>query len=56
MNITVIALGKLKEKYLRDAIDEYAKRISAYGRLDIIEEGDCKIVQACAVRVARVCR
>ena len=26
MNITVIALGKLKEKYLRDAIDEYAKR------------------------------
>mgnify|MGYP003482385242 CR=1 FL=1 len=37
MNITIIALGKLKEKYLRDAIDEYAKRISAYGRLDIIE-------------------
>ena len=37
MNITVIALGKLKEKYLRDAIDEYAKRISAYGNLDIIE-------------------
>ncbi|MGN0526022.1 MAG: 23S rRNA (pseudouridine(1915)-N(3))-methyltransferase RlmH [Acutalibacteraceae bacterium] len=37
MNITVIALGKLKEKYLRDAIDEYAKRISAYGRLDIVE-------------------
>lgn len=37
MNITVIALGKLKEKYLRDAIDEYSKRISAYGRLDIVE-------------------
>ncbi len=37
MNITVIALGKLKEKYLKDAIAEYSKRISAYGRLDIIE-------------------
>ena len=37
MNITVIALGKLKEKYLRDAIDEYAKRISAYGKLDVVE-------------------
>lgn len=37
MNITVICLGKLKEKYLKDATDEYAKRISAYGRLDIIE-------------------
>ncbi len=37
MNITIICLGKLKEKYLRDAIEEYAKRINAYGKLDIIE-------------------
>ena len=37
MNITVIALGKLKEKYLKDAISEYSKRIGAYGILDIIE-------------------
>ena len=37
MNVTVIALGKLKEKYLRDAIDEYAKRISAYAKCDIVE-------------------
>lgn len=37
MNITVIALGKLKEKYLKDAVSEYGKRISAYGKLDIIE-------------------
>lgn len=37
MNITVIALGKLKEKYLNDAISEYSKRISAYGKLQIIE-------------------
>lgn len=37
MNITVISLGKLKEKYLKDAISEYSKRISAYAKLDIIE-------------------
>ncbi len=37
MNITIIALGKLKEKYLREAVDEYSKRISAYGKLDIVE-------------------
>lgn len=37
MNITIISLGKLKEKYLRDAIAEYSKRISAYAKLDIIE-------------------
>ncbi len=37
MNIKIICLGKLKEKYLRDAIDEYAKRIGAYGKLEITE-------------------
>ncbi len=37
MNVTVICLGKLKEKYLREAVDEYAKRLSVYGRLNIIE-------------------
>lgn len=43
MNITVIALGKLKEKYLRDAVDEYVKRISAYGKPDIIELNPVKL-------------
>ncbi len=37
MNITIIALGKLKEKYLTDAINEYSKRLSLYGKLNIIE-------------------
>ena len=37
MNITVIALVKLKEKYLTDAINEYIKRLSAYGKPQIIE-------------------
>ncbi len=37
MNITIIALGKLKEKYLTDAINEYSKRLSVYGKLNIIE-------------------
>ncbi len=37
IKITLIALGKLKEKYLRDAVDEYAKRLSRYCKLDIIE-------------------
>jgi len=37
IKITLITLGKLKEKYLRDATDEYAKRLSRYCKLDIIE-------------------
>ena len=37
MKINVIAIGKLKERYWEDAIREYAKRLSAYCTLDIIE-------------------
>lgn len=37
IKVTFITLGKLKEKYLRDAVDEYAKRLSRYCKLDIIE-------------------
>ncbi|MBR5473665.1 MAG: 23S rRNA (pseudouridine(1915)-N(3))-methyltransferase RlmH [Clostridia bacterium] len=37
MKVTFITLGKLKEKYLRDAVDEYAKRLSRYCKLEIIE-------------------
>lgn len=37
IKITFITLGRLKEKYLRDAVDEYAKRLSRYCKLDIIE-------------------
>ena len=37
LNITIIAIGKLKEKYLRDASAEYQKRLSASCKLNIIE-------------------
>lgn len=37
MNIRIIAVGKLKEKYWRDAVAEYAKRLGAYCSLEIIE-------------------
>ena len=38
--ITVLCVGKIKEKYLRDAIDEYSKRLSRYCRLNIVETAD----------------
>ncbi len=37
IKITFITLGKLKEKYLRDAVDEYTKRLSRYCKLDLVE-------------------
>ena len=42
MTITVISVGKLKEKYLKLAIDEDAKRLGRYCKLDIIELPDEK--------------
>ncbi len=43
MNITVICIGKLKEKYLKEAVSEYSKRLSRFVKLDIAELPDCKI-------------
>ena len=37
IGINIICVGKLKEKYLKDAIDEYSKRLSKYCNLKIIE-------------------
>ncbi|MCF2554922.1 23S rRNA (pseudouridine(1915)-N(3))-methyltransferase RlmH [Faecalicatena contorta] len=42
MKITILTVGKIKEKYLKDAIAEYSKRLSRYCRLEIIEVADEK--------------
>lgn len=42
MKITVISVGKLKEKYLKDAIAEYAKRLGKYCKLELLEVADEK--------------
>lgn len=40
--IKIICIGKIKEKYLKEAIEEYSKRISKYTKLEIIELPDFK--------------
>lgn len=42
MKITIIGPGKLKEKYLKDGIAEFKKRLTPYTKLDIIEVQDEK--------------
>ena len=42
MKITILCVGKIKEKFYRDAIAEYSKRLSRYCKLDIIEVADEK--------------
>lgn len=42
MSITIISVGKLKEKYLKMGIEEYVKRLSGYTKIDLVEVPDEK--------------
>jgi len=42
MNIKITAVGKLKEKYLKEALEEYTKRLSRYAKISITELQDEK--------------
>jgi len=42
VNISIITVGKLKEKYLKQGIEEYTKRLSSYSKIEIIEVPDEK--------------
>ncbi len=45
MNIDIICVGKIKEKFFTDAISEYKKRLSRFAKVNIIEVSDEKIPQ-----------
>ena len=42
MRVKLICVGKLKEKYLKEACNEYSKRISGFGKIEIVEVPDEK--------------
>lgn len=55
MRVTVLCVGKVKEKFYRDAIDEFRKRLSRYCKLEIIEVADEKTPeQASDVEVRQI--
>ena len=43
MRIKIYCIGKIKEQYLKDGINEYLKRISAYSNVEIVEVIDSKV-------------
>ena len=40
MKIRILAIGKIKEKYLKDGIEEYISRIRPYSQIEIVEVND----------------
>lgn len=51
MKITILAVGKLKEDYLKKAVAEYSKRLGKYCTLRIVEVDDEKTPAVCSERV-----
>ena len=51
MKISIITVGKIKEKYLKDAIAEYSKRLGKYCKLEIVEVADEKTPDAASETV-----
>lgn len=43
LNIQIISIGKLKEKYLKDAVLEYTKRLSRFCKIEILEASEEKV-------------
>nr|WP_251009638.1 MULTISPECIES: 23S rRNA (pseudouridine(1915)-N(3))-methyltransferase RlmH [unclassified Bacillus (in: firmicutes)] len=42
VNISIVTVGKLKEKYLKQGIEEYLKRLGSYAKVEVIEVPDEK--------------
>ena len=51
MKISILCVGKIKEKFYKDAVDEYCKRLSAYCKTEIIEVADEKTPEGAGISV-----
>ncbi len=54
LNVTVLCVGTLKEAYLRDAVAEYAKRLSAYCKFQVLERRNEQLLSCLDRRAFRV--
>lgn len=48
MKITILSVGKIKEKFYTEAINEYSKRLSRYCKLEIVQVADEKTAENCS--------
>ena len=57
LSVRIICVGKLKEKYLKEGIDEYAKRLSRFCKFEIIEVSEelCNDLSAKNIQNVKTC-
>ncbi len=55
LSINIICIGKLKEKYLRDACEEYAKRLDAFCKVKITELSEYKLPEKPSEAMINTC-
>ena len=53
MNISVICIGKLKERFWVDACAEYLKRLKAYAKVSVVELSDCDPTKVGGVQASK---
>ena len=51
MRIMILCVGKVKESFMRAAVDEYRKRLSRYVKLDVVEVADEKTPDCSYVKI-----
>lgn len=54
LNINILCIGKIKETYLKNAIEEYSKRLSKYCKLEITELPDEKIPEKVSYKTCEI--
>lgn len=54
INVRIVCVGKLKEKYLKDGIDEYLKRLTRFCKTEIIEVSEELCLDVNAQNLAKV--
>jgi len=54
MKITILCVGKVKEKFYREAIAEFSKRLSRYCKLEIVEVTDEKTAESASETEIRI--
>ena len=54
VTINILCVGKIKEKFFKDAIEEYSKRLSKYCNLNIIEVQDSKVPDKLSENVEKI--